>query len=100
MLTITPQKQEQTLTFLLNGQLDTTTAPQLETALNTNLSDDVTTLVFDLQNVGYVSSAGLRIFLSAHKKMTGKGSFSLLHVNDDVKDVLDMTGFTDILTIA
>ncbi len=85
-------------TFALSGRLDTLTSPQLEEALK-EVPADVTELVIDLKELEYVSSAGLRVFLNAQKSMTGKGEMILRHVNDEIMEVLDMTGFTQILTI-
>ena len=87
-----------TLTLALEGRLDTTTSPQLETLLNTEL-DGVNDLVFDFTQLDYLSSAGLRVLLSAQKKMNSQGSMKLRNVNPTVKEVFDITGFADFLTI-
>ena len=87
-----------TLTIALEGRLDTTTSPDLEEALGESL-DGVTALVFDFTKLDYLSSAGLRVLLSAQKRMNKQGSMKLVHVNDAVKEVFDITGFADFLTI-
>ena len=83
------------LTISLNGRLDTTTAGDLETFLNENLSS-AKELIMDCENLSYISSAGLRVLLSAKKKIN---NFKLLNVKDLVMEVLEITGFVDILTI-
>ncbi len=87
-----------TLTLALEGRLDTTTSPDLEETLASAL-DGVTALVFDFAKLDYLSSAGLRVLLSAQKRMNRQGSMKLVHVNDAVKEVFDITGFADFLTV-
>ena len=82
----------------LSGRLDTITSPQLEEELQ-QIPEDVKELVLDLKDLEYVSSAGLRVFLNAQKMMNDKGTMVLCNVNDEIMEVLDMTGFTKILTI-
>ncbi len=86
------------LTLSIEGRLDTTTAPDLELLLNNSL-DGISELVFDFEHLDYLSSAGLRVLLSAQKRMNKQGSMKLLHVNETVKEVFDITGFADFLTI-
>jgi len=97
-MTISKTLEGSTLTLALEGRLDTTTSPDLEEALGTSL-DGVTQLVFDFTRLDYLSSAGLRVLLSAQKRMNKQGSMKLVHVNDAVKEVFDITGFADFLTI-
>lgn len=80
------------------GRLDTTTAPALEKTINEDIGE-VKNLVFDLKGLQYISSAGLRVLLSAQKKMQKAGSMKLRNVCEDVLEVFDITGFVDILTI-
>lgn len=87
-----------TLEMVLNGRIDTTTAPVLESELNASING-VTALVLDFTGVQYISSAGLRILLAAQKMMNKQGSMVLRGVNDDIKDVFEITGFIDILTL-
>ena len=72
------------------------TAPQLEKELNDCLGE-IEELVLDLKNLEYISSAGLRVLLSAQKKMNRKGSMVIKNVNDTVMEVFEITGFVDIL---
>lgn len=87
-----------TLTVALVGRLDTTTAPLLETALKTSL-DGVGELIFDLAELEYISSAGLRVLLSSQKVMNQQGTMVVRNVSEAVMEVFDITGFTDVLTI-
>ena len=86
------------LVIALEGRLDTTTAPDLEKELKTSL-DGVTDLTLDLTNLDYISSAGLRVLLSTHKTMMKQGQMKVTNASDIVKEVFDVTGFSDILTI-
>ena len=98
MLNIRKSLEEQTLLVSLEGRLDTTTASQLEEELRNSLPD-VNKLVLDMSRLEYISSAGLRVLLSAQKVMNKQGEMKLLHVNDVVMEIFEVTGFTDILTI-
>ena len=82
----------------LAGRLDTTTAPELEKAINDE-GEALRNLVLDFKGVNYISSAGLRVLLTAQKKMSAHGSMELVNVGEDVMDILEMTGFADILVI-
>ena len=84
------------LTLAPVGRVDTITAPELEAAV---VLDGVEELVFDLAQVDYISSAGLRVLLSAQKKMAGK-SMKIANSKPAVKEVFDITGFSDIFTFA
>lgn len=95
---IMKNKNEKILTLALIGRLDTTTAPQLEAELKESLSD-VTELVFDFEKLEYISSAGLRVLLSAQKAMNKQGTMVVKNVCEDIREVFDITGFCDILTI-
>ena len=85
-------------TVAIEGRLDTTTAPQLEKFLSEN-SKGIKDMVIDMAKLEYISSAGLRVILGAHKKMSKIGSLKLINVCDEVMEVFEMTGFTDILDI-
>ena len=92
-------KNGEALEVALSGRLDTNTSPELEAYLKENLAG-VTNLAIDLIDVRYVSSAGLRVFLFAHKELAKVGSgLTLRHPNEYIADVLDATGFTEILTV-
>lgn len=98
-MTIAMNHAADTLLVALTGRLDTTTAPQLEKGLKENL-DGITALTFDFAGVEYISSAGLRVLLTAQKHMnTVGGTMKLVHVNETVMEVFEITGFADILTI-
>lgn len=86
------------LTIELSGRLDTRTAPQLESEMKRSLNG-VSLLVFDLNNLEYVSSAGLRIFLMSQKVMNKQGRMIVKNVKDVIMDIFEVTGFVDILTI-
>lgn len=98
-MTITMNHAADTITLNLTGRLDTTTAPQLEKALRENLGG-IHSITFDFAGIEYISSAGLRVLLSAQKQMNAVGgTMKLIHVNETVMEVFDITGFADILTI-
>ncbi len=82
----------------LSGRLDTVTSPQLESVLDEVLPG-ATDLVFDLEGLEFISSAGLRLILRAQKTMNTQGSMRLTHVADAVAEIFDITGFTDFLAI-
>lgn len=86
------------LTLTIAGRLDANTAPLLEAEMSGSL-DGVADLTLDFGALEYISSAGLRVLLAAHKRMTKQGGMRLVQVRGAVMDVLDMTGFSDILTI-
>ena len=97
-MTITRTKNETSLTLALEGRLDTTTAPQLEAELKECLAR-VTSLTLDMQQLAYLSSAGLRVILAAQKQMNKQGKMVIKNVCDTIMEVFEVTGFTDILTI-
>ena len=98
MLNINKKTEDKTMTVALEGRLDTTTAPQLETELKSELAD-ITSLVLDFEKLEYISSAGLRVLLSAQKVMNKQGDIKLIHVNDVINEIFEVTGFSDILNI-
>ena len=98
MLNIEKNAEGSVLTFTLRGRLDTTTAPELERQLKEEL-DGVTALVMDLEGLEYISSAGLRVLLSARKLMNRQGTMIVRNVNETVMEIFEVTGFADILTI-
>ena len=97
-MTITKNMNGTTLEIALEGRLDTMTAPELEAALNESLNG-AESLVLDFSKLEYISSAGLRVLLSAHKAMSGKNGMKVTNVNEIVREVFEVTGFADILTI-
>lgn len=97
-MTIDIKRNADIATFEITGRLDTTTAPALDNAINEDLGA-TTNLVLDLKGLEYISSAGLRVLLSAQKKLQKSGSMKLVNVCEDVMEVFEMTGFADILVI-
>lgn len=98
MLNINKEKNGNELIFILEGRLDTTTAPTLEGELKGEV-DGITSLIFNLKDLEYISSAGLRVLLSAQKVMNKQGSMVIRGANDDIMEIFEVTGFSDILTI-
>lgn len=86
------------LNIALEGRLDTSTAPELEAELKASL-DGIKELVLDFAKLEYISSAGLRVILSAQKTMSKQGELKVVCVNEEVMEVFEITGFVDILTI-
>ena len=97
-MTITKTTEGNTLTVILEGRLDTVTTPELEKELMGAL-DDIQELTFDFEKLSYISSAGLRVLLSSQKIMNTKGTMKVVHVNENIMDIFEATGFTDVLTI-
>ena len=97
-MTIEKKINGESATLIVSGRLDTQTAPELEAELEAVLSG-LKELTFDMTNLEYVSSAGLRVILKAQKAMNAQGSMKLTGVNDSIMEVFDITGFLDILTI-
>ena len=85
-------------TLALEGRLDTLTAPELETEISAILPS-VQTLILDMEKLDYISSAGLRVILKTQKALEKKAGLKLTHVCNEVKEVFDITGFSDFLTI-
>ena len=98
MLNIEKNKNGTDFAIALEGRLDTTTAPQLEKELKEDVNG-VTELTFDFAKLGYISSAGLRVLLSAQKIMNKQGHMVIRNVNDDIMEIFEVTGFSDILDI-
>lgn len=97
-MTITTSREGEKMQIVLEGRLDTTTAPQLEVELKRSISG-ITELIFDFAGLEYISSAGLRVLLAAQKVMNKQGSLTIRNVNSVVMEVFEITGFVDILTI-
>ncbi|MBQ6359632.1 MAG: STAS domain-containing protein [Lachnospiraceae bacterium] len=97
-MTIEKQRNGDALLVAVEGRLDTTTAPELEGELKNSL-DGVKELVLDLGKLEYISSAGLRVLLSAHKTMAKQGSMKLTGVGEIIMEIFEVTGFNDILNI-
>ena len=97
-MTIEIKKNAEETTVIVAGRLDTVTAPALDKTINEDIGD-TKNLVLDLKELEYISSAGLRVLLSAQKKMQKIGSMKVKNVCEAVMDVLEMTGFANILVI-
>lgn len=99
MLNIEKHIENGTVNLALEGRLDTITAPELEAEMKTAL-DGAKELVLDFEKLVYISSAGLRVLLSAQKVMARQGEMRITHVNETVMEIFEVTGFSEILTIA
>ena len=97
-MTITKKQNGTALEIALEGRLDTMTAPELEAELNKSLGG-ADSLTMDFSKLEYISSAGLRVLLSAYKIMNAKDGMTVTHVNEIVQEVFEVTGFAEILTI-
>ena len=96
-MTINVERDFGLVTLEITGRLDTTTAPNLESAIN-ELLEDTKELVFDMSGVEYISSAGIRVLLGAHKKMnSNQGAIRIEKANDIVREVFEMTGLLEML---
>ena len=92
-------KQDSNLTVTISGNIDTVTAPELDTKLQENLSG-IKDLILDFAAVDYISSAGLRVILMANQQMEDvDGNMTVKNVNEDVRDVFEMTGFDSLLNL-
>ena len=98
MLNVNKKLENGTAIFALQGRLDTMTAPDLEREIKESLTG-ITSLTFDFTELEYISSAGLRVLLSAQKVMNGQGEMKVCHVNETIMEIFEVTGFSDILTI-
>ncbi len=98
MLNIEKKAEGSSLEIALTGRLDTTTAPDLENEVKGNI-DGVENLVFNLENLDYISSAGLRVLLSTQKIMNKQGSMVVKNCAEEIMEIFEVTGFSDILTI-
>lgn len=97
-MNIRKTQEDNKLTVAVEGQLDTETAPQLEGELRTAVNG-ITELIFDLSELDYISSTGLRVLLSAQKVMNRQGSMTIRNVKPEIMEIFEVTGFVDILTI-
>ena len=97
-MTIEIKRNDNEITIAVAGRLDTITAPALEKSIGEYI-DGIKTLVLDFKGLEYISSAGLRVLLGAQKKIAKSGVMKLINVCEEVMEVLEMTGFADVLTI-
>ena len=98
MLNIEKAANESALSLALSGRLDTTTAPELEKSIKESI-DGVSALTIDMEKLEYISSAGLRVLLSAQKIMNNQGEMKIVHVSETIMEIFEVTGFSEILTI-
>ena len=97
-MNIVQKRDGNALTIAPEGYLDTTTAPELRAVLETAL-DGVTELTFDFEKLEYISSSGLRLLLFALKAMNERGAMKVIHANNIILEIFEVTGFADVLTI-
>ena len=97
-MTIEMKKEAKSLTLKIAGRLDTTSAPEMEKAVKENIGG-IEKLVIDMEKLEYISSAGLRMLLSAKKKMDEQGSIKIKNVSKAIMEVFEITGFNEIMTI-
>lgn len=98
MLNIEKKQDGSNLDIKVSGKLNTTTSPELEQSINESI-EGVTALTFDFAELSYISSAGLRVLLSAQKKMNKQGSMVVKNCTREILEIFEVTGFSDILTI-
>ena len=98
MLNITKTIEQGKVTIFLDGRLDTSTSPDLEKEIKDKL-DGVSELIFDFDKLQYISSSGLRVLLVAQKTMLKQGEMRIINVSEEVRDILDITGFSDIMNV-
>ena len=97
-LKVSVNKDGDTYTVLVDGRLDTLTSPQLDEEIN-KIIEGAKKLIFDLDKLAYISSAGLRVLLGAAQQMDGKGEMVLIHVSEAIREIFDVTGFIQIFNI-
>ena len=98
MLNVEKKLEDGKLYVAVEGRLDTITSPDLEAKINESI-EGVTELTLDFAKLDYISSSGLRVLLAEQKVMNKQGSMKIINANDTIKEIFDVTGFTDILTI-
>ncbi|MCR5208569.1 MAG: STAS domain-containing protein [Eubacterium sp.] len=98
MINITKELNDSVLTVYLDGKMDTNTTPQVAEQIEADV-EAADALILDMKDLKYISSAGLRLLLSLHKKMADKSGMKLKNVNETNMEILDFTGFADILDI-
>ena len=97
-LKVSVNKDGDTYTVLVDGRLDTLTSPQLDEEIN-KIIEGAKKLIFDLDKLAYISSAGLRVLLGAAQQLNGKGEMVLIHVSETIREIFDVTGFIQIFNI-
>ena len=97
-LNITSEKNGRTVTAKLEGRIDTKTSPELDKSLK-ELLQDTDEIILDMEKIEYISSAGLRVLLSTQKQLGKKDAMKIIHANDVVMDIFEITGFSQVVTI-
>lgn len=97
-MTITKKNENGRLNVALEGRLDTTTAPQLEESLKDDF-ESISGIDFDFTKLEYISSAGLRVLLAARKKLGSADALCIYNATEEVKEIFDITGFSDIISV-
>lgn len=97
-MTINKTTQKDSIILAIEGRVDTTTAPQLDDMIK-EAAKTANSLVLDFKKVEYISSAGLRVLLTGHKAMANKYGLKIINANEDIKEIFEVTGFSDILNI-
>lgn len=97
-MNVNKQKNGESIVFEVEGRVDTTTAPELEAEVKESI-DGITDFTFDFSKVEYISSAGLRVLLATQKIMNKQGSMKVCNVSDEINEIFEVTGFSDILNI-
>jgi anti-sigma B factor antagonist len=97
-MTITSKREDKTLTLVVSGRLDTSTAPELQAVVETSLAG-VSLLIFDFSDLAYISSAGLRVLLTAQKILGDAGKITVKGANETVRDVFAITGFNHFMNL-
>lgn len=95
---VTKSIQDSTLTVQLEGKLDTNTTPLAEQEIMEDV-DKVDKIIVDMEHLKYLSSAGLRLLLILHKRMSERDGLTIIHVNETIMEILQFTGFSEILEI-
>ena len=97
-MTINKTTKKDSIILAIEGRVDTTTAPQLDDMIKES-AKTANSLVLDFEKVEYISSAGLRVLLTGHKAMANKYGLKIINANEDIKEIFEVTGFSDILNI-
>lgn len=97
-MTVNKSINGRVLTISIEGRIDTGTAPELDKEIKSS-SENADSLILDFKNVNYISSSGLRVLLSAHKEMDKKDGMKVINAGQDIMEIFEVTGFSDILDI-
>lgn len=96
---IQTNKQENTLTVKIIGRIDTITSPVLEKQIKQDFTPEIEEIIFDFQEVEYMSSAGIRVIMATDKAISKQGQMKLINVNEEIMEIFEITGLSDILEI-